>query len=337
MLEKETKNLFWIFPDRSSTKQQPLEYEHYWKEYIEAARCANFQVQVISAESIEMVYLLDGTVRTFVDSQPVSPANTIFVTELYTFPHQQRDTLSQITTFKTLQLQGFYLPVDPELSIIMNDKLATHLFFHQVREQGVRVLPGVRLITGRDLDNRNLEQLLTDFPFPLLVKPASWGGGIGVTLAHNLMELRSILGLASGFDCAMIIQPWISSEQLVDYRIFFIKGKPHTILARRSQQGNIVANLNRGGIAELVEMPDGLLSPALLAGQLIHLPFFCLDFLFDGQTYWLSEVELDGGILNVDREKMQRLFIDRFNAYDDAHEEWLKTLGERFSFHYENG
>jgi glutathione synthase/RimK-type ligase-like ATP-grasp enzyme len=326
------KNLFWIFPDRSSLKQQPLEYEHYWKEYIEAAKRVNFRVRVISAEAIDIVYLSDGTVQTFVDSQPVCPTDTIFVTELYTFPHQQRDILSQITTFKALQLQGFYLPIDPELSIVMNDKLATHLFFHRLREQGVSILPSIRLIAGRDLDYHNLEQLLAQFPFPLLVKPASWAGGIGVTLARNLVELRSILGLASGFDCAMIIQPWISSPELVDYRVFFVKGKPHTILARRARQGNIVANLNRGGKAELVEMPEGLLSPALLAGQLIHLPFFCLDFLFDGQSYWLSEVELDGGILDVDRERMQRLFMDRFNAYNDTHETWLETIGKRFPF-----
>lgn len=330
ILEEQMKNLFWIFPDRSSTRQQPLEYEHYWREYIEAAKCVDLHVQVLSAEAIDMVSLPDGTVQTLVHSQPVYPTDTIFITELYTFPHQQRDILAQITTFKALQLQGFYLPIDPELSVVMNDKFATHLFFRPLWEQGVNVLPSIRLIAGRDLDYRNLEQLLTSFSFPLLVKPASWAGGIGVTLAHNLAELRSILGLASGFDCAMIIQPWISSPELVDYRIFFVKGKPHTILARRAQRGDIVANLNRGGMAELVDMPDGLLSPALLAGQLIHLPFFCLDFLFDGQSYWLSEVELDGGILDVSRERMHKLFMDRFHAYDEEHEEWIKRSEARF-------
>lgn len=315
------KKIFWVFPDRGSAAQKAAEHDNFWREYDEAVARAGMRLGVVSAEAIDMVYAQGDPPTTFVRGERVDPSDTIFVTELYTFPHQKQDALMQITTYGALEASGFYLPVPPTLSAVMNDKFATYLYF---KEADLNVLPSVRLTAGRDVEERDLEVLLGSFGFPLVVKPSSWGSGQGVAVARSWSELRSILGLASGCEATMILQPWIGSDRLVDYRVYFVGGRPHTVLGRIPQKGEVVANLSRGGRADIVEMPPNLMAQASRAAALIDLPYFCVDFLFDGETYWLSEVELDGAVGYIEKDRLQKILVDRFEAYDSAHEAWLE-------------
>lgn len=98
---------------------------------------------------------------------------------------------------------------------------------------------------------------LQGFDFPLIVKPAGWGGGLGVNLARNWSDLKGLLGLASGAEAAMVVQPALDASKLVDYRVYYVDGEPHTVLARQPREGEVIANLSRGGKADLVAMPEG--------------------------------------------------------------------------------
>lgn len=318
------KTIYWVFPDRSSQQQRVVEQAHYWDEYATAAARAGLELGVVSPEAVDVVVAGDRTASVRVCGAPVSPASTIFVTELYVFPHQVVDTLAQMTTFKTLELAGFYLPIPPDLSLVMNDKAATVLSFH---DSPVPALPCVRIVSGRDYEDHDLDSLLEGFAFPLAVKPASWGAGVGFAVARDLNDLRALLGLASGSDCAVVLQPLVAGE-VADYRVYFVGGEPHTVLVRRPQAGDLLANLNRGARADFVELPAELEAAAEHAVDAIGLPYFCIDFLFDGERFWLSEVELDGGTPWVDRARTQRILYDRFVAYDEAHELWLASRDE---------
>ncbi len=314
------KNLYWVFPDRGSTRQTTEEYRHFWNEYRLAAADVDLQLEVISPEMISIRY--DGSMRTevFVDGKAVYPHKAIFVTELYTFPYHKQDILVQMTTFASLALLGFYLPISPDLSLIMNDKFATYLFF---KKEGLRILPSIRITTGRDLYYHDMEALLAGMDFPLIVKPANWGSGIGITVVHHMSEMQNILSLASGAEATMLIQPLLGPGQVVDHRIYFVDGIPHTHVTRKPQEGEIIANAARGGQVNIVSgMPQLLVQAALKVGEMINLPYFCIDFLFDGQTFWLSEVELDGAItsLYLNKTDVVKLLHDRFHAYNKAHQ-----------------
>jgi hypothetical protein len=315
------KAIYWVFPDRSSQQQRLVEHAHYWAEYATAAGTAGLELGVVSPEALETSVKSDGRASVRVHGVPASPASTIFVTELYVFPHQVVDALVQMTTFKVLELAGFYLPIPPDLSLVMNDKLATVLAF---RGSPVPPLPCVRIVSGRDYDGHDLTSLLDGLAFPLAVKPASWGAGVGFAVARDVRDLRALLGLASGSDCAVVLQPLVGGE-VADYRVYFVGGEAHTVLVRRPRPGELLANLNRGARAEFVELPGELESAAEHARQKLGLPYFCVDYLFDGERFWLSEVELDGGTPWVDRERTRRILHDRFVAYDEAHDLWLAT------------
>jgi glutathione synthase/RimK-type ligase-like ATP-grasp enzyme len=329
--EIDMKHLYWIFPDRGSTKQTAQEYQYFWDEYRVAAADAGLQLQVVSPEALSIYY--DGSVKAkvFVNNDEVHATDTIFVTELYTFPYHQQDTLVQMTTFTTLALLGFYLPISPDLSVIMNDKLATYLFF---KGKALPILPSARITTGRDLDNHDLTILLKEIGLPLVIKPANWGSGMGINLAHDMGEVRNILSLASGSEATMLIQPFLGSGQVVDYRVYFVDGVPHTYVTRKPQAGEIIANAARGGKADIIEnIPQELVQTARKAGEMIRLPYFCVDFLFDGQTFWLSEVELDGAIASqyLDKNKVIRLLHDRFDAYNRSHQIWITKQKNEWS------
>ncbi len=315
------KRIYWIFPDRSSSRQRDWEWKYFWEKYREIAWAAGLKMDVVSAEALEIIYKADGTTLTLVNGQEVRPEDTIFVTELPTFPHQHQETLRSVTLFWNLKGLGFYLPIPPDLSIIMNDKMSTYLFFQR---SALPVLPSIRIQTGRDLDDHDLLTLLTDFSFPLVVKPASWGGGLGINIARSLSDLRGLLGLASGSEGAMIVQPALIPETLTDFRVYFIDSLPHTVLARRPQSGEVIANLSRGGRTAIEPLPEGLHELAVTAGELINLPYCCIDFLSDGERFWLSEVELDGGTPYVHREASRELLKARFQAYARAHDAWLR-------------
>lgn len=315
----------WIFPDRGSARQRDYERRSFWDEYAAAAAHAGMRVTVAPPEAVEMTGTATGvTVR--VDGDVVTPEDTIFVTELYSFPHQERDLLALVTTFKALEAAGFYLPVPPDLSCVMNDKLAALLF---LRGCPVPPIPTARVVPGRDLDERDLDRLVDGFSFPVVVKPSNWGSGLGVTLARDRADLRALLGLASGAECPMVVQPFLG-HAIEDYRIFFVRGKPHTVAPRSPRPGDFVANVARGGASRITDLPVELEAACDFVARAIALPYFCVDFIYDGRSYWLSEVELDGAVaVYLDRERLPTVLYDRFLAYADAHRAWLEARGAR--------
>lgn len=90
------KQIYWVFPDRSSARQGELERTLFWHEYEEAARQVGLNLRVISPEAINVIYYSDHTTRTYVSGRNGLPENTIFVTELQNFPHHQRDALLEV-------------------------------------------------------------------------------------------------------------------------------------------------------------------------------------------------------------------------------------------------
>ncbi len=79
-----------------------------------------------------------------------------------------------------------------------------------------------------------------------------------------------------------------------------------------------LANISQGGTSEIVDLPKGLKEYVDIVIDKIDIPYFCADFLFDGEEYWFSEVELDGGI-PIDVDRSLRILKDRFLTYLERH------------------
>jgi glutathione synthase/RimK-type ligase-like ATP-grasp enzyme len=314
------RRLWWIFPDRSSTKQRGWAEAKYWKEYRVAAATCGLDLARFDPGSL----VVDGIIRTrpsvFVDGEPVDPTDTIFVTELYTFPYQIIDTFKQISVFMVLEQLGFYLPVPPTLSLIANDKMATALY---LADCPIPPIPTFRFGAGRD-DSVIGAASLAGLPYPVVVKPAGWGGGLGVFLAQDESTVRMIATLASGADCDLVCQPYLGQET-ADYRLYFVDGRVHTTMRRTPRAGEVVANVARGGRAEYVDLPAPLTDTVAYLAEKFPIPYFCADFLHDGHHFHLSEIELDGAYAPDSAGRTTGLLEARFSAYARAHTEFIRA------------
>lgn len=321
------RRMCWIFPDRESARATPLYQQDFWGPYAEVAEELGLSWTSHPPEAVAVDGMERGRPRVYVDGQPVTPDDTLFVTSLYSLPYQAMDVFNQYALYAVLEQTGFYLPAPPALSAIVNDKLATILFLN---DSPIPPIPTVRIGTGRDLGHNLYDPALERLTYPAIVKPTGWCAGWGICLARDVEDLRGILSLAQGGDTTMVCQPYLG-EGTTDYRVFVVDGKPHSVLRRSPRKGAYVANTGRGGTREYVPLPDELADAVDYFAEKVPIPFLCVDFLFDGEKYWFSEIEPDGAIGCPDPTsdvvvRTQRSIIEaRFLAYRRGHARWQAT------------
>jgi hypothetical protein len=326
-----TKQIFWLYPERDTASQLQVGENEYWGAYRFGAESAGMQFGGgFSPEAVDIVLRSDTDVnagvphsRVYVDGREVTPEQAIFVSDLYLYPYAMQDAWSQLSLSWVLRQLGFYLPIPPELSILVSDKVAALLY---ASELGLPVLSTSRLTTGRDWDRRNLEILTKGLHFPMAVRPCHWCGGWGFNVARDMNDLSALVSLASGADTILILQPLVDPDRLLDCRVVCIDGEPTMSMMRKPAPGTIVASVTRGASSWLGPVPAQLTEPARQIAADVDVPYLCVDFLMDGERYWFSEMEPDGSITREDwaeDDEARSVLKARFLAFDRGHERWL--------------
>ncbi len=328
------RRMVWVFPDRESSRAVPKWQKAFWFAYEEVARELGLTWTSHPPEDVAVDRMDRDDVRVYVAGERVTPEDTLFVTSLYSLPYQAMDVFNQYALYAVLEQTGFYLPAPPFLSSIVNDKLATILYF---KDSPIPAVPTIRIGTGRDLGHRLYEPVLEKLTFPAIVKPTGWCAGWGICMAHNLEDLRGLLSLAQGGETTLAIQPYLG-RNTIDFRVFMVDGRPHTVARRTPPTGAYVANFGRGGGLEYVPLPTELADAMDYFAEKIPIPFVCVDFLFDGERYWFSEIEPDGAIVCPDHDspavvRRQRSIIEaRFRAYRRGHAQWVGDKVKEISY-----
>ncbi|MEV6970975.1 hypothetical protein AB0M47_38320 [Hamadaea sp. NPDC051192] len=319
------RRMVWLFPDRESTRATPKWHRAFWDAYAEVAAELGLSWESHPPDDVAVDGTDPGNLRVFVAGEPVTPADTLFVTSLYSLPYQAMDVFNQYALYAVLENSGFYLPSPPWLSATVNDKLATLL---HLKDSPIPPIPTVRIGTGRDLGHGFHEAALANLTFPVIVKPTGWCAGWGICMAHNLEDLRGLLSLAQGGETTLALQPYLGANT-IDYRVYLIDGKPHTVARRTPASGTYVANYGRGGRQEYVPLPTELADALEYFADRVPIPFLAVDFLHDGKRFWFSEIEPDAAIVCPDHDspqvvRRQRSIIEaRFRAYRRGHTRWL--------------
>jgi len=314
--------LCWIYPDRGTERMRTKEWTYVWGVYEEVARERGWTLSLHQPDEVTVDATGQGAARVFLDGAAVTPHDTVFVTSLWTLPHHAPDVCNQLYLYAILEAAGFYLPIPPRLSCIAGDKAATVL---HLADSPTPHVPTVRIGTGRDFAPRLYETATAGLSHPLLVKPAYWGMGQGVCLAHSAEELEGLVGLAAGAGTALVCQPWLG-EGVDDVRVYVIDGRPHTVLRRMPQGAALTANVSAGGAVRAVALPPELADTVAYVASRMPMPYLTVDFLHDGERYWLSEVEPDGAVGSQAKEQ-RAIVAARFDAYGAAHREFLRGHG----------
>jgi glutathione synthase/RimK-type ligase-like ATP-grasp enzyme len=318
------RRMVWVFPDRESTRTGAMWRHYFWDVYAEVAAELGLTWSRHSTDAITIDGMNRGKPRVYVDDELVTPEDTLFITALYSLPYQSMDIFNQYATYTVLEHAGFYLTFPPAVSMIGNDKLASVLY---LADSPVPPIPTIRIGTGRDTGKHLYEIALDGLTYPAIVKPAGWCGGGGVNLARSAEDIRGLATLAQGGDTTLVAQPYLG-DGTIDYRVYMIGGRPYpTVLRRTPESGSPVSNASRGGAMDFMPIPPELEAAAGYFAERLPIPFFCVDFLYDGERYWFSELEPDGEIApdfeNADRRIQRGMTRARFEAYRDAHAGWL--------------
>ncbi|MFF7593136.1 RimK family alpha-L-glutamate ligase [Kitasatospora purpeofusca] len=317
------RRMCWVFPDRESTRTTATWRYLFWDLYEEIAEELGLTWCRHSPDAVTVDATDPARPVVYVDEEPVTPQDTLFVTALYSLPYQSMDIFNQYSLYAVLEQAGFYLPFPPYVSLIGNDKVATVL---HLADSPVPPIPSIRIGTGRDIAKHHYEVALDRLTYPAIVKPAGWCGGGGINLARGPEDIRGLASLAQGGDTTLVAQPYLG-DGTVDYRVYVVDGEPYAVMRRVPEAGSPVANASRGGTMEFPPIPPELAEATAYFAEKLAIPFFCVDFLYDGEKYWFSELEPDGVIApdftDPDRALQRDITRARFTAYRDAHAKWL--------------
>jgi glutathione synthase/RimK-type ligase-like ATP-grasp enzyme len=316
--------LCWIYPDRGTAWQRDYEEQGVWGAYREIATTLGLRMSLHKPEEVAV----DGTdparPRVFLNGERVTPEDIIFVTAVYSLPHQVVDVANQVYLFTVLETLGFYLPIPPWLTYLGEDKLATVVHLAQ---SPVPPLPTVRVASGREAMTGHYDEAFANLDYPMIIKPANWGMGLGISVVHNVHDLRGVIGLAGGAETPLVAQPYIRDPR--ETRVYVVDGQAHTVLQGSKEGYCLMVTKTVGGRHErgFTDLPAELDSTiAYLAGRL-PTPYFSVDFISDGERFWLSEIEVDGAIgFSMDKEQdvvARSLVTARFEAYQRGHARWL--------------
>jgi hypothetical protein len=324
MSDHSALNMFWIFPERNTERQQALEYARVWSGYERILKDINVRFALVKPDDVHFDYS-GSKPRCLVGDLLCTPEDTIFVTPMWTMPHQVVDACNQMFLYSTLESFGFYLPIPLKFACIAEDKMSTYL---HLSECGARPVPSRRIAAGRDSYTRNYHAAADGVEYPVLVKPAYWSMGIGVCVASDDEQLHGLVGLARGAETSLLVQKYIKGA--VDNRVYVVDGEPRLLLKRFPAEDAVTANLASGGKAEwTTSLPEELLEPVSYIYQRLPMPFIAMDFLFDGENYFLSEIEPDGALIFDEHDETLRhqqveTATDRFRAYCAAQQSFLK-------------
>lgn len=311
--------LYWFWPERNRP-HSVREDEDAWDNYRQAAEAAGLRLELIAVDDVDILADPVGP-RVYVKGELADPRKVVFHNKLYTWPMFQADVWRSLAAFQGLAGAGYHLLVRPELNLISNDKAATLL---HLRDVDTGWLPTVSLPT-REFKQLRIQLNEAGIGYPVVVKPASWGSGKGVIRADDEPELLMALRLASAGELTMVVQPFLApAGELADIRVYCVDREPAGALRRTVGSGGTVANVTSGGRAELAAVPPELRERATAIAAWLDTPWLAVDFLFDGRTYYLSEVEIDAyvGPVTARMPGMTDIMAARFRAYRAQFDRW---------------
>ncbi len=278
--------MYWLQAQRNRLAVQESFMTSFFPSRSRAAAQAGMDLRYVSVDDIVVLGSSDGA-KVLVCGEEIHRDSCFFHTKLLTWPDVQIDIWRMLSVFDAVEAAGFHTTVPASLNIATNDKLVALLRYADPTEG---LIPTLRIST-RQFSRLPIDDLGMDYP--VVVKPASWGGGYGVMRAENRRELETILQFAGASELTMVIQPWLG-RNVVDYRVYCIDGSAYKAMTRKPSDGAVAGNYHQGGVMEVVDVPQELVRPSERLANSLGLAYMCVDFLRADSRFWLSEIEADG-------------------------------------------
>ncbi|KAA2252182.1 hypothetical protein F0L68_36170 [Solihabitans fulvus] len=299
--------LLWLYPDRDTSGKRAYAEEHYWPFRRSAAEREGFRFLLAAPQDLVLHH--DGGLT--VDGERIDRDTCMVVADLGLDPRSLPDLWATVSVLLCLEAAGYHLATPLRWLLIGNEKYATLRAL-----PALPALPTLRIVPNHHLDDTGVVEAALALGLPLVVRPASWYGGMGVCFVHDRPQLEQVLSLAAGYDQPFVIQHRLP-EPLIDARAFCVDGEILAFVERTPLPGEPV-NTRTGFTAKLGTPPEFLVTAARELFRRNELTYLSIDMLFDGTDWWLSEIEPDAGALPVgefDEDRVAALLHARFASY----------------------
>ena len=171
---------------------------------------------------------------------------------------------------------------------VARSKIATYQRFAQ---NGIRV-PDT-MVFFKDSDP---ETLSGRFGYPVVVKPDSGFGGIGVELIHNGQELKDYFATLS-YGQAYVAQEYIATSKGRDIRVVVLHGRYYFSMERHaSNPDEFRSNVHVGGTTQEKTLTEEEKVFCEKVASIFDLPIIGLDLMIGDGEYVLAEVNAFPGM-----------------------------------------
>jgi ribosomal protein S6--L-glutamate ligase len=136
--------------------------------------------------------------------------------------------------------------------------------------------------------------------FPVVIKLLEGTHGVGVLLAHNLLQATSIIETFQKIGQRILLQEFIAEAAGADLRAFVVHGEVVAAMRRQAKPGEFRSNLHRGGSAVPVTLSEAEAEIAVQAAWAMGLDIAGVDILCSRRGPLVMEVNASPGLEGIE-------------------------------------
>lgn len=271
-------------------------------------------VESLELRSMEVSLGAERTPKVLHAGQPLQSYDCVYAKGSFRYAPILR-ALSQALAGKT------YLPIQPDSFIVGHDKILTHLAFQQRNVP----MPTTYLASSAQA----AKKILTEVNYPIVLKFPKGTQGIGVMVADSYSSASSMLDALFALKQPFLIQEYIDTDGM-DLRAFVIGNKVAAAVKRKSQRGEMRANVHAGGVGEPYNLDTYGRRVAVDAAKAVGADVCAIDMLEGPKGPLVIEANLSPGLQGITEttgidlaDKIARFFHEKASSF--SHEDKEET------------
>lgn len=135
---------------------------------------------------------------------------------------------------------------------------------------------------------------------PVVIKLIESTQGKGVLLAETIAAAQSIVELLQSQNQNVLIQKFVAESKGRDIRAFVVGDRVVAAMRRVAQGQEFRSNVHRGGVAEVVDLPQAYIETAVRAAQILGLRIAGVDMLECRDGPQVLEVNSSPGLEGIE-------------------------------------
>lgn len=191
------------------------------------------------------------------------------------------------------ELMNIYSTTRPDALLQARDKLRC---MQRISSFGVDIPRTVFVGEGQDL-----KELVDSIGgFPVVIKMLESTHGVGVLLAHNMLQTSSILEAFQKLGGRVLLQEFIAEAEGADIRAVVINGEVVASMRRQAKEGEFRSNLHRGASAVPVELSYEEEEVAKKVALIMGMEVAGIDILRSHRGPLIMEVNVSPGLEGIE-------------------------------------